>query len=115
EAGAHGFSTIHLSAQWAKMLKTAMAVPQTHVRHGAIDLRKTTCFLKGLGFPDFPEGDFNTAREIFDMIAAPSGGSFRPLLSLVCSTAKAYAESLTGGVPVHAHLVSYEGEIIAEH
>jgi cobalt-precorrin-5B (C1)-methyltransferase len=115
EARTRGFRRIHLSAQWAKMLKTAMAVPQTHVRHGAINLQKTTRFLKSLGYPDFPEGDFNTAREIFNMIAGPSASPFRPLLCRVCSAAKSYAESLTGGVPVLAHLVSYEGEIIAEY
>ena len=115
EAGARGFRRIHLCAQWAKMLKAAMAVPQTHVRHGAIDLPKTTHFLKGLGFPDFPDGDFNTAREIFDMIAGPCARPYLPLLSRVCKAAGAYAASLTGGVPVLAHLVSYDGEIIAEH
>ncbi len=115
EAGVRGFRRVHLSAQWAKMLKTAMAVPQTHVKHGAIDLLKTTYFLKSLGFAGLPDRDFNTAREIFDMIAGPSDSPFRPLLSRVCSAAEAYAESLTGGVPVLAHLVSYEGEIIAEH
>jgi cobalt-precorrin-5B (C1)-methyltransferase len=115
EAGERGFRRIHLVAQWAKMLKTAMAIPQTHVRHGAIDLRKVTPFLRGLGFPDFPEGDFNTAREIFDRITRSWESPILPILSLVCRAAKAYAESLTNGVPVLAHLVSYEGEIIAEH
>lgn len=115
EAGARGFGTIHLSAQWAKMLKIAMAVPQTHVRHGAIDPVKTARFLKGLGFPDFPKGGFNTTREIFDTIAKHPAGLFQSLLSRVCSEAKAYAESFTDGVPVLTHLVSYEGEIIAEY
>jgi cobalt-precorrin-5B (C1)-methyltransferase len=115
EAGTRGFRKVHLSAQWAKMLKIAMAVPQTHVRHGAINPAKTARFLKGLGFPDFPEGGFNTTREIFDTVAGNPAGLFRPLLSRVCSEAKAYAESLTTGVPVLAHLVSYEGEIIAEY
>ncbi|RPI35412.1 MAG: cobalamin biosynthesis protein CbiD, partial [Nitrospiraceae bacterium] len=40
EARQHGFRKIHLCAQWAKMLKISMATPQTHVRHGAIDIRK---------------------------------------------------------------------------
>lgn len=115
EAKARGFNRVHLSAQWAKMLKTAMAIPQTHVRHGAIDLARTTRFLKGLGASGFPEGDFNTAREIFDIIAGEPAGPNRQLFFLVCSKAKAYAESITGDVPVTVYLVSYEGEIIAEH
>lgn len=138
EAGAGGFRRVHLVAQWAKMLKIAMAVPQTHVRHGAIDVGRTTGFLEGLGFPAFPERKFNTVREIFDTLSAfpsdeagafpsdeagapssdgaggPSTGPFRPLLTRVCAEAEAYAESLAG-IPVLAHLVSYQGEIIAEH
>jgi cobalt-precorrin-5B (C1)-methyltransferase len=116
EAGAHGFRKIHLCAQWGKMLKVAMAIPQTHVRHGAIDLEKTMPFLQGLGFPDFQKKRFNTARELFNSISEPAGAiSFRPLLKKVCSAASAYAESLSTGVPVQAHLVGYDGEIIAEH
>ena len=44
EAKKHGFKKIHLCAQWAKMLKIAMATPQTHVRHGAIDIKKLLNF-----------------------------------------------------------------------
>jgi cobalt-precorrin-5B (C1)-methyltransferase len=115
EAAARGFRKVHLSAQWAKMIKIAMAVPQTHVRHGAIDPREATGFLKGLGLPDFPCRDFNTAREIFDLIAGTSTNSLRPILSRVCAVAKGYAESVTGGIPVGVHLVSYEGEIIEDY
>ena len=43
-------SKIHLCAQWAKMLKIAMATPQTHVRHGAIDIKKAIEFLKTYEF-----------------------------------------------------------------
>ena len=40
EARKHGFRKIHLCAQWAKMLKIAMGVPQTHVRHGVLEVEK---------------------------------------------------------------------------
>ncbi|NOZ69885.1 MAG: cobalamin biosynthesis protein CbiD [Deferribacteres bacterium] len=53
EAGKHNFRKIHLCAQWAKMLKIAMATPQTHVRFGAIDIRKAVEFLNSLGI-DIP-------------------------------------------------------------
>jgi cobalt-precorrin-5B (C1)-methyltransferase len=46
EAKNHGFKKIHICAQWAKMLKIAMATPQTHVRFGAIDIKKTVDLLQ---------------------------------------------------------------------
>lgn len=114
EAGTGGFRVVHLCAQWAKMLKVAMGIRQTHVRHGAIDLKKTKEFLEGLGLAASRMRDFNTAREIFDTVSSFNGPS-SPVFSRVCGEARAYAESLTSGAPVKAHLVSYEGEIIAEH
>jgi len=115
ESGAHGFDKVHLCAQWAKLLKIAMATPQTHVRHGAIDLKRTASFLVGLGCPDLAERPFNTAREMLAIIGSSCEDAFGTILSAVCGAAEAYAESLTHGPPVHIHLVSYEGEIIAEH
>ena len=35
----HGFVRIHLAAMWAKLVKAALAVPQTHVRNGALEVR----------------------------------------------------------------------------
>ncbi len=112
EAKRHGFDRIHLCAQWAKMLKIAMATPQTHVRFGAIAAARAVEFLNALG-ADLPlDREFNTAREIFEYIVdtVPDGHG---LLDRVCSAAGDYAEEITGGVPVTAYLVSYEGEIVA--
>ena len=115
EAGKRAFKRVHLCAQWAKMLKAAMGTPETHVRKGVIDPGRAALFLRSLGAPDLPERAFNTAREILDLLgpvpADPRGSVFEK----VCAAARHYAESLTGGIPVAAHLVSYEGEIIAEH
>jgi cobalt-precorrin-5B (C1)-methyltransferase len=115
EAGRHGFKTIHLCAQWAKMVKIAMANPQTHVRFGAIDVKKTVDFLNGLEIKVPRKRDFNTAREIFDYIlskcSAPADCG--RLLQRVCGAAKNYAEDSAGGVPVQTCLVSYSGEILA--
>jgi len=113
EAAMHGFEKVHLCAQWAKMLKIAMATPQTHVRFGAIDITKAVEFLSSLGM-NIPEGkDFNTAREIFDYIIDASAGGIHELpLRKICRSAKKYAETITGGVPVASYLVSYKGEIV---
>ncbi len=111
EAAKHGFDKIHLSAQWAKMVKIAMATPQTHVRFGAINVKKAVLLLNSLGF-EIPDGrDFNTAREIYDCI---EDGRRSVLIQNVCNAAKKYAESITGGRPVTAYLVSYDGKVISQ-
>lgn len=113
EAKKHEFKKIHLCAQWAKMLKIAMATPQTHVRHGAIDIKKAVEFLKGLGAGDWGLAqEFNTAMEIFNFINSSYHSPIH-ILTNVCVAAKKYAESISSGIPVISYLVSYEGEIIA--
>ena len=115
EAKRHGFDRVHLCAQWAKMLKIAMATPQTHVSHGVIDLDRAAAFLGDLGFPDLIGGEFTTAREMFGLIADSSGGTSQPVFSRVCGAAKEFAESITRGVPVSVYLVSYKKEVMARH
>ncbi|MBF0507049.1 MAG: cobalamin biosynthesis protein CbiD [Nitrospirae bacterium] len=113
DAARHGFSSVHLCAQWAKMLKIAMATPQTHVRHGAIVMKRAVELLRSLG-TDIPETiEFNTAREVFDFINSSCSGRCPALFSDVCSRAREYAEKITSGIPVTVHLVSYGGDIIA--
>ncbi len=114
EAKRHGFKKIHLCSQWAKMLKIAMATPQTHVRHGAIDVKKTVEFLKGFGIGDLGLGqEFNTAMEIFNFINLQCATRSSQLFNRVCIAAKKYAEGIAAKVPVVSYLVSYEGQIIA--
>lgn len=116
DAGKHGFREVHLSAQWAKMLKIGMATPQTHVRHGALDSARAAQFLRDIGIDTLSEGRvFNTAREIFDLITTGFPRQRDAFLARACSAAKAYAEGFTGGIPVTVYLVSYEGEIIARN
>lgn len=115
DAKKHNFNKIHISAHWAKMLKIAMRIPQTHVRHGAIDLRQSVRFLNSLapGLLD-PDFSFNTAREMYDVINAKLGERNLEIYSKVCTKGKEYAEGIADGIPVETHLVSYEGRIIAE-
>lgn len=111
DAKKHRFEGVHLCAQWAKMIKTAMSTPQTHVRHGAIGGRDAAAFLRSQGF-DISARQFNTAREVFDHLNSPAGTA-HPAFIAVCAAAKRYAEGITAGIPVTVHLVSYEGEILA--
>ncbi len=106
EAGMHGFGRVHFAAQWAKMVKTAMGTPDTHVRAGAISMRKVAGFLRDLGI-DLPDRTFNTAREIFEHIDS------KEALGKVCAEAASYGRGLSG-LPVRACLVSYKGDIIID-
>ena len=113
EAAAHGFEKVHLCAQWAKMVKIAMATPQTHVRFGAMDIKKAAGFLNSLKIDVPQDREFNTAREIFDHIQS-SGADVPALLQRVCGAARVYAGGIAKGAKVIAHLVSYTGEITAD-
>jgi cobalt-precorrin-5B (C1)-methyltransferase len=113
DARKYAFKKVHVSAQWAKMLKILMSTPQTHVRHGAINLRKGVERLNELGIAVPRDRDFNTAREIYDYLVVTYGLSL-PMFRKVCIAAKRYAEGLTAGIPVIAHLVSYEGDILVD-
>ena len=113
DAAKHGFSKVHLCAQWAKMIKIAMATPQTHVRHGALEAKMAVEFLNGLGLGIPRDRHFNTVREIYDHIHAAFREPHSAVVA-VCTAARSYCVQETDGVPVSIHLVSYEGEIVAE-
>jgi cobalt-precorrin-5B (C1)-methyltransferase len=114
EARKKTFASIHVCAQWAKMLKISMATPQTHVRYGAIDMKRAVDFLKGLGISVAGDGEFNTAREIFNLINSTFTDPIRAF-SKVCLAADRYISTMVTNIPVFVHLASYEGEIIASN
>jgi hypothetical protein len=89
-----------------------MATPQTHVRHGAIDMKRTADFLRDLGIELSGHRQFNTAREIFTLIDSTFADPVRAF-SQVCSAAGKYISTILPDVTVLVHLASYEGEIIA--
>ena len=112
-AARRGFGIIHVSAQWAKMLKISMSTPETHVRRGALDVGRALAHLRRMEVPFLPEREPNTARELYNYMAKAPG--FSPAaLGKVVSAAKRYAMEITGGAPVKVHLVSYEGDILID-
>lgn len=113
QAARHQFASVHLCAQWAKMLKIALATPQTHVRFGAIDIPQAVDLLNSLNAGIPADDQFNTAREIYDYIHAKCRMQNAELFTGICSRARHYAEEITGGIPVETYLVSYDKEIIA--
>ncbi|MFH7319620.1 cobalt-precorrin-5B (C(1))-methyltransferase CbiD [Desulfurivibrio sp. D14AmB] len=112
EAGKRGFARIHLAGMWAKIVKAALGVPQTHVRHGMLEVERAVALLAGLaGKSDLPPGleEANTVREIHDRLRAAK----RPELILaVCRRAAQYA-ALTAKVPVTLYLVDSRARVVA--
>lgn len=111
-AGRHGFARIHLAAMWAKLVKAALAVPQTHVRNGALEVRDAARLLGRLGL-ETPEverlSEANTARHIFEELRAAGRDD---LVLAVARQAQAQAE-LWSGLPVELYLVtSAEGVLL---
>ncbi|MDH5298736.1 MAG: cobalt-precorrin-5B (C(1))-methyltransferase [Desulfobulbaceae bacterium] len=112
EAARHGFGRIHLAAMWAKVMKAAMEIPQTHVRHGALEAAEAVRFLKRLGVADAVVeklAGVNTAREIHERL---TGMGREDIIAAVCLAAKAYAEKVSG-LPVSVYLVAGSGKVVA--
>jgi len=110
-AARHGFDTIHLAGMWAKVLKAAMAIPQTHVRHGALEVEAAAAFIGQLaGDPALGHelAAANTAREIYDRLLSRQR---QELIIAVCQAAKRYAESVAKR-PVAVYLVVSPGQVV---
>jgi len=111
EAALRKFTTVHLSGMWAKIMKAALCIPQTHVRNGALEIIDGTRLLAGLG----ATGELlqkieksNTAREMYTHIEAAGD---KDLVEAVCLKAREYCEQVTSN-RVKVYLVNHKAEII---
>ncbi len=105
------FSSIHLAGMWAKVLKAAMQIPQTHVRHGALEIGPALEFLAELG-AEPPllkqlEGS-NTAREIHERLTKLGEAE---MIKAVCVRAREYARRVSG-LEVTVYLVHSSGKVV---
>ncbi|MGD9947066.1 MAG: cobalt-precorrin-5B (C(1))-methyltransferase [Desulfobulbus sp.] len=110
-AGRHGFTRIHLAEMWAKLVKAALAVPQTHVRNGALETHQAADLLATLGLDPATSKQLqeaNTAREIFDYLQKIQR---HDLIAAVCQRAKSQAEQWSG-LPVRVYLVTSEQGVV---
>ena len=111
EAKKHGFAATHLAAMWAKVLKAAMRIPQTHVRHGALEVEGAISFLATLGTAPAVLKELagsNTAREIYErLIAIDAHDTVRK----VCGAARDYCQDVSG-LPVTVYLVHSSRRIV---
>jgi len=111
EAGRYSFSKIHLAGMWAKILKAALEIPQTHVRHGALETHQAISFIQRLEGGEAATvglAGSNTAREIYSRLIA-SGNM--DIVVGVCLKAKRYCEKISI-LPVIIHLVDVSGRIV---
>jgi cobalt-precorrin-5B (C1)-methyltransferase len=111
EASRYTFSRIYLAGMWAKVLKAALEIPQTHVRNGALETDQAISFIRGLkGGHVAAEGlaGANTAREIYSRLIA---SGHMDIAVDVCRHAKMYCQK-TSSLPVVVHLVDVSGRIV---
>ncbi|PID72740.1 MAG: cobalt-precorrin-6A synthase [Desulfobulbus propionicus] len=107
----HGFATVVITAMWAKLLKAALGIPQTHVRNGALEPAHAAQLLVTLGLEQEQAEEMaqaNTAREIYDRLKAADR---QDLIHAVCKKAQQQAQEWSGR-PVSIYLVTSEDGIV---
>ena len=111
EAAARDFATVHIGGMWAKIMKAALRIPQTHVRNGALEIVDGAQLLADLG----ANGDLlqlleksNTAREMLTHIEDQGR---HELVKAVCLKAREYCQEVTGG-PVKIYLIDHKANVI---
>ncbi|WP_339132845.1 MAG: cobalt-precorrin-5B (C(1))-methyltransferase CbiD [Candidatus Electrothrix sp. GW3-4] len=112
-AGRHGFREIHLAGMWAKVLKGALCIPQTHVRNGALEMEQAADLLGELGLDRDSVARMrqaNTAREILQRLQEKNRDD---LVRAVCRKARQYAKECSG-LPVSVYLVTSEDGVIEQ-
>lgn len=113
EARKRGFTTVHYSGMWAKVMKAALKIPQTHVKNGALEVASGAKLLEDLGARPPLLGlleKSNTAREMLTHIEAAGQTE---LITKVCEKAKEYLEEVAE-TKVHIYLIDHKTKVI-EH
>ena len=111
ETQKHSFINIHMATMWAKLIKGAMRVPQTHVRHGALDVDSVIAFLQKNGIEPIIVKTLkgsNTAREMLERLLHINDWS---VIKLICRLAKEHYSDIAGR-PVTIYLVQGTGTLL---
>lgn len=113
QAAEKGFQTIHLAGMWAKIMKAAMQIPQTHVRHGALEVKAGAAMLEEFGVDGALlarlEGA-NTAREMYSHLEEAGR---QDIIRGVCRKARDYGRQVSGK-DVRVYLVDAKAKVV-EH
>lgn len=106
-----GFSTIHLAGMWAKVMKAAMHIPQTHVRNGALEMVDGAALLETCG----ADGQLlkslqncNTAREMYFHLSEAKRDD---IISAICLKARDYGK-LVSGKEVKLYLIDAKARVV---
>ena len=109
----HKFTTIHLAGMWAKVLKCALTIPQTHVRNGALDVRQAADLLAELGLERLQADALATANTAREILLRLREQGRQDLVRKVCERAQEYAQQ-TSSLPVRVYLVTSEDGVIEQ-
>jgi cobalt-precorrin-5B (C1)-methyltransferase len=111
EVRKRSFRRVHMAAMWAKMLKGAMGITQTHVRHGMLEVTAIRRFFQQHGVAAATLqaiGQAHTAREVLEMLMQRREVA---VIELICRLAQQQYEQRCG-VPVSIYLVGSDGSIV---
>ncbi len=110
-AARHGFKKIHLAGMWGKVLKCALGIPQTHVRHGILEMGAVAQLLHELGLEAEEARTLREANTALEILQYLSTHNRNDLVQQVCMRAKNYAESCSG-LAVTVYLVHSEKGVV---
>ncbi|MCI5113459.1 MAG: cobalt-precorrin-5B (C(1))-methyltransferase [Candidatus Electrothrix sp. AW1] len=113
EAGKQGFIKVHLAGMWAKILKCALCIPQTHVRNGALEIKQAADLLGTLGLERESVISLRTANTAREILQRLQGQGREDVIEAVCYAAQQYAEQCSG-LPVSIYLVTSEQGVIEQ-
>ncbi len=111
EVRKRSFRRVHMAAMWAKMLKGAMGITQTHVRHGMLEVAAIRRFFlqHGVAAATLQAiGQAHTAREVLEILMLRREVA---VIDLICRLAQQQYEQRCG-VPVSLYLVGSNGSIV---
>lgn len=112
-AAERGFATIHLAGMWAKIVKAAMQIPQTHVRHGVLEVKAGAAMLAEFGVDTELLAKLqgaNTAREMFGHLEAADR---QDIIRGICLKARDYGRQVSNR-KVKVYLIDARAKVV-EH
>ena len=105
------FAIIHLAGMWAKIMKAAMQIPQTHVRHGVLEVKAGAAMLAEFGVNDELLGKLqgaNTAREMYSHLEEADR---EDIIRGVCKKARDYGRQVSNK-EVRVYLVDAKAKVV---
>lgn len=111
EAGLRQFTTIHVAAMWAKLIKGALRIPQTHVRNGALETADAASLLADLGCRDTLLDRLQKANTAREMLTILETDNRYDIVKAVCTRAKMYCQEVAG-TNVQIYLINHKAETV---